>query len=320
MHAASGFAPLPYPDTQNGVPRKTGVEIELAGLDIEDICAIVKDTLGGEFEGTDPFLRKVVGTQIGDVTVELDTPARQDSDNEIVRRGLDAATGIVPLEIITDPLDMEGLERFNAFLPKLRKAGATGSRAGVLLGFGVHLNPEVVDPDDPHSLATIRAFGLLEDHLRHVEHLDLTRRALPFVAPWPAEFVTEMLEDKITGIEDVLKVTAKHIHSRNHGLDLLPLLKFACPETFAASFSKTKTAARPTFHFRMPDCRIDEPSWDLRQPWALWHLVEMVAANSALMRKLTQAWATRKTGFLRMNDWAETSAEILSEYNLGDLK
>ena len=318
MHAVSDFAPLPLPKTANGALRKTGIEIEFSGLDVEATCKVIQDTLGGDVTGKEPFLRDVIATAIGEIKVELDTPARQASDIAWVRKGLDAATAIVPLEIITEPLVEDGMRQLNLLVAALRHVGAEGSRSGLLLGFGVHLNPEVVSVADAHTLSTTRAFGLLEDFLRQREALDVTRRALPFVAPWPDEFVTDILDTQVTEFADVFPVAGKHIRSRNHGLDLLPLLKFADPAQFDRLFPATKSSARPTFHFRMPDCRIDEPDWDLTQPWALWHLVETVAADEALMRKLRVAWHERSTGMLRGDAWAQDVARILTQHNTGE--
>lgn len=101
--------------------------------------------------------------------------------------------------------------------------------------------------------------------------------------------MTDILNPQVRVFEDLYPRAGKHIRSRNHGFDLSPLLKFADPETFTQIFSDTKSADRPTSHFRMPDCRIDEPDCDLTQPWALWHVVESVAADEALMLDLSKA-------------------------------
>ena len=316
MNAPTRFAPLPYTQTSAGEPRLTGVEVEFSGLDIEQTTRIVQDSLGGASKGDDPFLRSVVDTSIGDIEIELDTPIRHASDNKFVRHGLDAAAVVVPMEIITGPLDHDGLMTFNGFLSDLRDAGAAGSRAGVFLGFGVHLNPEVVSLKSPHTINTIRAYGLLEAYLRRVEAVDMTRRALPFVEPWPADFLTALCDQDIETLAQLLPIAAKHISSRNHGLDILPLLKFAQPEAYGQHFTETKSNARPTFHFRLPDCRIDEPDWDLNQPWELWRLVERVAAHPAAIGDLASAWKQRRTGIFHTRAWAEDTASVLRKYDL----
>lgn len=316
MAARTSFTPLPYPNTSKGAPRKTGVEVEFSGLDTDETSKIVQTALGGTREGDDPFCRDIVGTTIGDIKVELDTPATKASDNTLVRKGLDVAAAVVPLEIITQPLDLDELATFDAFLPKLRREGAEGSRSGALLGFGVHLNPEVVSTTDAHTMNTIRAYGLLENYVRQLEKLDLTRRMLPFVSPWPDAFTSDILDPGVETLEDLIPVTARHITSRNHGLDLLPLLKFAHPEVFEQCFADMNTKARPAYHFRLPDCRIDEPQWTLMQPWALWLLVETVAAHPEAMADLSAAWRDRQTDLLNRQSWADETAAVLHKHDL----
>lgn len=312
------FPDLPFPDTQDGAPRRTGVEVEFSGLDVDETCKVLTGVLGGEISGEEPFLRDVSGTEIGGIKVELDTPAREAGSVEIVRKGLDVAAAVVPVEVITEPLDMAQLRRFNEVIPALQRAGASGTRAGVFLGFGVHLNPEVVAPSHPHTLKTIVAFGLLEDYLRKAEHLDMTRRALPFVKPWPDPFVTELLEADLTEIGDLFPIAKRHIDTRNHGLDLLPLLRHIDEDRYAQAFPGVKSGARPTFHFRLPDCRIDEPSWDLSQSWALWHLVESVAVNDAAMNDLGKVWLERRKDLIHGTSWAEDVEDYLRIHGFGD--
>ena len=318
MLTGSGFAPLPNATTEGGHARKIGVEVEFSGLTVADTVNVVEKGLSGTPEGDDQFLRHVKGTRVGDIKVELDTVAKAASDVDLVRHGLDAARAVVPIEIITDPLDLFQLQEFSDFLGDLRDAGAQGSRSGVLLGFGVHLNPEVVGLTHSHTVETIRAYGLLEAHLRRVERLNLTRRVLPFVAPWPEAFVTALLDKNVTSLNDVLQLAITHLSSRNHGLDLFPLLKYAAPDQFEDGFTDTLTSGRPTFHFRLPDCRIDETGWDLTQPWALWHCVEMVAADPSLMRKLNAAWHNRETGLFETKAWADDVSSILQLSTSGE--
>ncbi|MCK0149506.1 amidoligase family protein [Marivita sp. S6314] len=318
MHAVHGFAPLPRPNTQSGEPRRTGVEVEFSGLTMEDTCRTITDHLGGDVVAQDAFLVSIKDTEIGTITVELDTPARHASDNRLVKKGLEIAQAVVPLEIISEPLELSGLETFNTVIGVLRRAGAAGSRSGALLGFGVHLNPEAVDPNGAFTVATLRAYALLEPYLRHIEDLDLTRRALPFVQPWPDAFVSDLVASPATSLSDLFPLMAGHLTTRNHGLDVFPLLKHVDEARFAASFPDDKTSARPTFHFRLPDCRIDEPDWDLTQPWALWHLVETVADTPDLLNDLSTAWSERRARFWRSDDWITDVAALLEKHNLGE--
>jgi hypothetical protein len=79
------------------------------------------------------------------------------------------------------------------------------------------------------------------------------------------------------------------------------------------------TSARPTFHFRLPDCRIDEADWSLAQEWRRWLTVERVAEDDALLRRLGTAWKAAHPGLtLSRHDWANRCAAILAEAGLDD--
>jgi hypothetical protein len=104
------------------------------------------------------------------------------------------------------------------------------------------------------------------------------------------------------------------VTSRNQSLDLFPLFKHAEPELFDKVFNvEDKTSARPTFHFRLPDSRIDEADWSLLQPWQLWRQVELVAANEALLSALRSAWKTHDAAwFERKSVWVQTIDALLA--------
>ena len=72
--------------------------------------------------------------------------------------------------------------------------------------------------------------------------------------------------------------------------------------------------ARPTWHYRLPDCRIDEDDWSLAQVWNRWRLVECVAADPALLDRLSAAWRDHRSQTLAgRSAWAERVGAILAE-------
>ncbi|MFW2588445.1 amidoligase family protein [Sagittula sp. SSi028] len=287
----SQYPPFARPHTASGDTRRTGIEIEFAGLDEAAAGRVVARSLGGKVVTGDSHELTVQDSAVGDIRVELDTVLRKKKGIPLLDTGLSLATGLVPVEIITGPLTPVEAARLDDLTDALRQAGATGTRDGILLGFGVHLNPEVVAPEDPHTLHTILAYGLLEPWLRKREGLDVTRRMMPFVKPWPSAFVTELARAKPASLNDLMAVMSRHVQSRNHGLDLFPLFAHANASLYNSLFPEPdKTSARPTFHFRLPDCRIDEADWSLAQAWALWCVVEQVAAQPRLLDGLRQAW------------------------------
>ncbi|MEO1362708.1 MAG: amidoligase family protein, partial [Pseudomonadota bacterium] len=137
------FAPLPRPQTTDGTDRRVGVEIEFAGLTEDATATLVRTHLGGEADKDGAHDLHVTGTVLGTVKIELDTALRRLGDTGPVGAVLDALRGLIPVEIVTEPLDRDQLIRLDGFRDTLRRAGAVGTSDGVLLGFGVHLNVAV---------------------------------------------------------------------------------------------------------------------------------------------------------------------------------
>lgn len=308
----SGWAPLPEPLNAEGRPRRVGVEIELGGLDEARVAQIVTDRLGGRAEQEDSHIWAVRESSIGDVAVYLDIFLRKAQKSRLRDLALDLGREVVPVEIVTEPLDMEGLARLDDLRGALRRAGALGSGAGLVFGFGVHFNIEVASGRDADTVRPLLAYALIEDWLRAAYPIDESRRLLPFTDPYPTDFVRALIEagpeavrDHVTGL--YLELTP----SRNRGLDMLPLMAHFDEARVAAAISD-KTSARPTFHFRLSDCRIDEADWTLAGEWWRWVTVERVARDDALLRRLGDAWLDDH-GLLTLSRqrWAVRAGRIL---------
>lgn len=314
------FRHLPVALNAKGEPRRVGVEIEFAGLDEREVARVLAEELGGAVEQTGSFDFSLCGSEIGDLSVELDASLRKKSDMRLVHDGLELARGLIPVEVITGPLTVETLPRLNEALGALRRAGAKGSGQGVFYGFGVHLNPEIAGADHPLTPATIRAYGLLEEHLRAEDRIDGTRRLLPFVDRWPTALITALADAESASLRDLMVLYARHTTNRNHGLDLLPLFRHLDDRRFARLFGEGDggiTNARPTFHFRLPDSRIDEADWSLAQAWDDWRLVETVAGDEAAMKTLSEARLRYADRLLSgRGDWRRESGAILADAGL----
>lgn len=280
------FHPLPHPRTQTGDTRRVGVEVEFAGLSIDRSAEVITDCAGGTPIPAPDGSLQVEGTRIGHILIELDTALTKVATGDTGDALLKVAAQVVPVEIVTKPLTPDLLPRLDAICAALRAAGARGSRDGLLYGFGVHLNVEITGQDDPFFLRTVQAFACLEDLLRADMALDRTRRVLPFVNAWPPALVDGLVRDPPADPDALGALYARCTQSRNHGLDLLPILKWVDPSGFKTRFAGIKSAARPAFHFRLPESRIDEAGWSLADAWSQWHLVETVAADPSLLQEL----------------------------------
>ena len=298
---AGPFPGLPDLPEGVGAPRRVGIEIEFGAMAPDFAARLATRRLGGTMRALSAAEWRIEGSAIGEVKVYLDTALRPTGDEWAAEAGVAVARQVVPIEIVTEPLPQDALPRLERLCRALRLAGAEGSRRHVVHGYGLHLNVALADPDRGGDLPRIaRAFALLEPWLRARDPLDLSRRVLPFTQPFPDAFV-----DAVAGLDPgaapdaLFGLIDAHIASRNHGLDLLPAYAFLAPDRFAGHRGASgAVSARPAYHYRMPESRVDEPAWSLSYEWRRWWLVERVAAEDALTGRLSRAWTEARAGLL----------------------
>ncbi len=320
--AGTHFARLPFPCTRGGELRRTGVEIEFGGLREREVARTIRRHFGGDVEECDEFRVNVTGTRLGNFKVELDTVfAHKAEIGRLGEAALELSRAVVPVEIVTAPLTQDQMEELRALMHDLAAAGATGTQEGVLLGFGVHFNPEVRSLDARDWVPVFRAYLLLEDWLRGHEPLDVSRRLLPFISPFPREMMDlSAAEGAQWTLDSFCAAYLSYSPTRNRGLDMLPLLKTCLPERIMAAMGpKAKINARPTFHFRLPDCRIDEPDWSLAHEWNHWCLIEHVAADAAALEALAAQWLEYRAALTTIRgDWRRMVGAFLTGHGFWD--
>nr|WP_319248643.1 amidoligase family protein [uncultured Celeribacter sp.] len=311
--ADTTFLPLPAPLTAEGRPRRTGVEIEFGGLEEHKAAELVQQEFGGTLQGDGPHGFRVKDSRIGEVKIYLDTALRAKAEGELVKLGLNLSRAVVPVEIVTEPLT--DLSLLTALTNRLRTAGAEGSGDDWVYGFGVHFNPEVVALTAAHVVPVAKSYALLEDYLRDVRPIDPSRRLLPFTDPYPRSYLDAICGRDFNSLHDFMRVYLAETPNRNRGLDLLPLLRSFDADAFMAQTGeKPSVSARPTYHFRLPDCRIDEPDWSLAQEWRRWVLVERVAEDATRLSALEDTWqAYRNTLLEGRPAWRRKVSDILGD-------
>jgi hypothetical protein len=47
---------------------------------------------------------------------------------------------------------------------------------------------------------------------------------------------------------------------------------------------------RPAFHYRLPNCMVDEPHWTVAREWNTWVAVERLAADAARLGELSREY------------------------------
>lgn len=288
---ADGPRRPPEPRTPAGDLRRVGVEIEFAGLDVPDAARLVGDLFGGDIEDAGANRRRVTGTGWGDFTVELDAQILQDGPDgkDAVAKPDGAAlealgktvAGIVPVEIVAPPIPWPELGRLADLTDGLRAAGGRGTADNPLYGFGLHLNPEVAHEDADYILAMLRAYMVLSEGLREEIGVDPTRRLLPYIEDFPDVYVAQVLDpDYRPGQAALIADYIAANPTRNRALDMLPLFRHLDEEAVTSRLDDASLVkARPTFHYRLPDCDLSDPDWSPVTEWNRWVEVEELAAD-----------------------------------------
>jgi hypothetical protein len=319
------FDTLPRTDNADGGPRRVGVELEMAGLRPQQVAEIVTDIVGGRVEIDNAFVTRVVDTELGDFQVELDADLLKSRQYQklLADIGIDIGEGdereqiesvlsrvaglVVPLELVGPPAPWTELPRLDRLREALRRAGARGTHASAFYAFGMQLNIEAASLEAEDILRLLQAFLLSYDELIEAEQVDLSRRITPYVQPFPEEFVVHALQPDYAPtmsqlIDDYLRLTP----TRNRPLDLLPLFAHLDESrVMSAPVETNLIKPRPAYHYRLPNCLIDEEDWSLATVWNRWVDIERLAgdrkrlerrcrrritSSSALRRWLSHAW------------------------------
>ncbi|SJN56069.1 Putative amidoligase enzyme [Vibrio ruber DSM 16370] len=282
------FKMPPITDTQNGDVRKVGFELEFTGLTLEQALEPLCSILGGQVEQRSAVEFGVRTDNLGTFNIELDwdflkrkakSAWQKDDGHELVDILHQAALPVVPLEIVSPPIPLDQLEPLNQLIPALRKAGAKGTEDSLIAAFGVHINPELPDLTAATINNYLKAFALLQWWLVDAHDVDPTRRLSPYIALYPEAYVKTLLNDNSADMDHLFESYLTHNPTRNRALDLLPLLAEIDADRVRQVVGDPKIKARPTFHYRLPDCRIEDAGWDLTKSWDLWCVVERLAAD-----------------------------------------
>ncbi|MGI3169525.1 amidoligase family protein [Pseudooceanicola sp. C21-150M6] len=312
------FPPLPRETDHEGRRRKTGVELEFSGLDIDETARIAAEALDGHAVQTADREWEVRGSSIGILEIYLDTALRHAEPSRLRDIGLDLGKEVIPVEIVSEPLTFEGLADIDRLRVALREAGAEGTRAGLAYGFGLHLNPALAGTEAKHIAHPLYAYALIEDWMRDNRPIDPSRRLLPFTDPYPTKLLQAFCDEGFVTPERAMDIYLDKAPSRNYGLDMLPIFAWLDADAVdRATGGESAVKGRPAFHFRLPDCQIDNPEWSIRQEWGRWRMVEQVAEDEGLLARLMKEWDdAHHRVTLRRRPWAERCGDILAEAGL----
>ncbi|MET0343898.1 MAG: amidoligase family protein [Polyangiales bacterium] len=309
-----------------GDERHVGLELELGHLTIERTLEIVRDAVGGEIVSDSRTEGSVNETPFGKFKIELDsTPLKQrsylrplellgvDADSppaQVLEDSvLNVAREIVPIEVVTPPIPLSRLNDLDPLWEALRQAGAEDTHSSVFNAFGLHLNPEPPDLEVGTILDTVRAFLLLEDWIVQASDVDLSRIIAPYIRKFPESYRRKVLEPAYRpSWEEFVDDYLRESPTRNRPLDLLPLIRHIGAPNLAERVEEWELVqARPTFHYRLPNCELSKPGWTPAAEWNRWVLIERLAADRALLTELSRAYLATTDWPLRMQrgGWVE---------------
>ena len=320
-HSTDGGVAMLPPETRvdGGAMRRIGVELEFSGMALEEASDVVVAALGGRVDVVSAFEHRVRETRLGDFNVEIDyqflkqlgreaNRSEDDLLHDLLPQELlaDMARRIVPIEVVSPPIDMDRLAGLDAVVAGLRDAGARGTRHSPVYAFGLHLNPEMPALDANTIAAYLRSFLCLYEWLVRVSEVDWSRRVTPYINPFPTDYVRHVLASGYApGLAQLIDDYLAWNADRNRALDMLPLFAHIDEQRVRAAIDDPRIKARPALHYRLANCDIDRPDWRIASAWEHWLEVERLAFDGDRLAEMSAAYSKHLDGFASrtFGDW-----------------
>lgn len=320
------FKTPPIIYNQDGQERSVGFEFEFTGVEMNDAAEMISDLYGGKIEQISGYEYKVKDTEFGDFSLELDASLFLNKKYEKVLKtvGLDVnklknkekleealrdmASTVVPFEIITPPIGFSDLKRLNELVDRLREWKAKGTGDSFFYAFGLHLNPEVPELSAESLLRHLKAYVMLDGWIRKDADVNISRKITPYINEYEMDYIRFILrEDYQPGLEELIRDYFTFKNSRNRPLDMLPVFMFMEKEFTSGLMKEELTSARPTFHYRLPNCSLGDESWSLAAEWNRWVLVEKLADDEQSLSQYSRAFLNMddKSVFSMKKKWVE---------------
>jgi hypothetical protein len=292
----------PEPLNPEGRPRRVGIEIEFGVIGVADAAAMVHELYGGTIREVGRHRLEVAATRFGDFRIEVDshyvhgTPGNGETLVGRMKAVLADVTGDIagrwlPVEIAAPPVQLDDLAAIDRMVSGLRARRAAGTGSKRIYTFDLQLNPDVPSIEPDSLRRHLQAYLVLSPWLRARIDVDATRRLLPFVRPFPEPYARKVLADDYR--PDLHGLVADYIAanpSRFRELDLLPLFAWLVPAQYYAAGADPMVKPRPAFHYRLPDSRVDDPSWGgVIEEWNRWVVVERLAADQGRLAEACRA-------------------------------
>lgn len=299
---------------QQGEARRVGFELEFAGLDLPTAAQAVATALEGTVELDTQAECKVKHPRYGDFKIELDWSYAKNmarrrlqeqgaSEDTVISLMTDLARQIVPLEIVCAPVPLDELSVLDPMVEQLHKAGALGTSDSLIYAFGVHINAELPDFDSATLVSYLQAYCVAQTWLIKAHGVDPLRRLTPYIDSYPKRYVEKVMA--YTETTPVLQIIDDYLEdnpTRNRGLDLLPLFKHINEQRVLAAVEDERVNARPTFHYRLPNCEIEDAQWTLSHSWNIWCVVEHLAADPDTLKSMCEQWTEYHDNLINLRE------------------
>ena len=295
--------------------RKVGFEIEYSGITLRECAATIIEIFGGEIKKETSYCIEVKNSDIGDFSVYIDSKFLREFEKEykdffekeeienIENVLISISEIIVPYEIVTPPIDIDRLDLIEKLRKNLKKRGALGTKSSFLFAFGLHINIEAYSFEAKEILDVLRSFLILYEWIKEKSEVDLTRKLTWYIDPFKIDYMIKVLDYSYNpNISDLIEDYILYNPTRNRALDLLPLFTYI-DKNVKTKLPNEKINPRPTFHYRLPNSRIDEDDWSISKEFNYWSLVEHLAFKKTLLKDLCKEYKE----FLESPLWFITS-------------
>lgn len=296
-----------------GRKRTVGYEFEFTGIEIDQVAPMIKDLYGGEIKKISTYELEIRGTEFGTFKLELDARLLRDKKYEKLLKSvgidfddisdkdskekklMELAATVVPYEIVTPPIPLSQMNVLDGLIEKLREKKVKGTGSSFLYAFGMHINPEIPGESVESILRHTRAYVLLDPWIREKSDIDMSRRITPFIDPYSDDYMKHILNPKYSpDLKSLIQDYFKYDNSRNRALDLLPLFMHLDEKTTLSLIDERLTSARPTYHYRLPNCSFEKREWTPALEWNRWVRVERLADNEERLEQLSRYWLKLK--------------------------
>ena len=130
---------------------------------------------------------------------------------------------------------------------------------------------------------------------------------------------SQLLSNPGSRTEDLCENYLEHNATRNRALDMLPIFAEVDERRIEEQVGDSKVNPRLTFHYRLPNCNIEQEDWSLARPWNKWCLVEELAYRKNDLNKLSSEFleadrplvgVSRKSWVEHIDKWARNQGLV----------